>query len=76
MRGYGRTDAPAEVEKYTQLHTAGDMIGLLDALDDGQPQRGRQTTAAHSRQCGDPPRTCRSLDEGEFAWDGAMRTGM
>jgi len=32
MRGYGRTDAPAEIEKYTLLHLVGDMVGLLDAL--------------------------------------------
>ncbi len=32
MRGYGRTDAPAEIEKYTLLHLVGDIVGLLDAL--------------------------------------------
>jgi pimeloyl-ACP methyl ester carboxylesterase len=32
MRGYGRTDRPAEVERYTLLHLVGDMVGLLDAL--------------------------------------------
>src|SRR5512134_2142877 len=32
MRGYGGTDAPAEIERYTQLHHVGDMVGLLDAL--------------------------------------------
>lgn len=32
MRGYGRTDAPAAIEQYTQLHHVGDMVGLLDAL--------------------------------------------
>ena len=32
MRGYGRTDAPVEIEKYTVLHMVGDMVGLLDAL--------------------------------------------
>ncbi|MBI1733650.1 MAG: alpha/beta hydrolase [Candidatus Rokubacteria bacterium] len=35
MRGYGGTDAPAEIERYTQLHHVGDMVGLLDAL--GEP---------------------------------------
>jgi epoxide hydrolase A/B len=34
MRGYGRTDCPAEIEQYTQLHHVGDMVGLLDALDE------------------------------------------
>jgi pimeloyl-ACP methyl ester carboxylesterase len=32
MRGYGGTDRPAEIEKYTLLHLVGDMVGLLDAL--------------------------------------------
>jgi len=32
MRGYGQTDAPAEIEKYTLLHVVGDMVGVLDAL--------------------------------------------
>jgi pimeloyl-ACP methyl ester carboxylesterase len=36
MRGYGGTDAPAEIERYTQLHHVGDMVGLLDAL--GEPE--------------------------------------
>ena len=35
MRGYGQTDAPAEIEAYTLLHLVGDMVGLLDAL--GEP---------------------------------------
>ena len=32
MRGYGGTDQPAQVERYTLLHLVGDMIALLDAL--------------------------------------------
>ena len=32
MRGYGGTDGPGEIEKYTVLHLVGDMVGLLDAL--------------------------------------------
>src|SRR2546425_11354326 len=32
MRGFGQTDAPAEIESYTLLHLVGDMVGLLDAL--------------------------------------------
>jgi pimeloyl-ACP methyl ester carboxylesterase len=32
MRGYGETDRPEEIEKYTLLHLIGDMIGVLDAL--------------------------------------------
>ena len=36
QRGYGQTDRPAEVAKYSQLHLVGDVIGLLDAL--GEPR--------------------------------------
>jgi len=32
MRGYGQTDAPAEIEAYTLLHLVGDIVGLVDAL--------------------------------------------
>src|ERR1700732_4661858 len=32
MRGYGQTDRPQEIEKYTLFHLVGDMVGLLDAL--------------------------------------------
>jgi pimeloyl-ACP methyl ester carboxylesterase len=32
MRGYGQTEAPAGIEKYTLLHLVGDMVGVLDAL--------------------------------------------
>jgi pimeloyl-ACP methyl ester carboxylesterase len=36
QRGYGQTDRPEAIEKYTQLHTVGDIIGLLDALGERQ----------------------------------------
>jgi pimeloyl-ACP methyl ester carboxylesterase len=32
LRGYGRSDRPEEVEKYTILHDIGDIAGLVDAL--------------------------------------------
>jgi pimeloyl-ACP methyl ester carboxylesterase len=32
MRGYGRSSAPVEATSYTPLQTAGDLVGLLDAL--------------------------------------------
>jgi pimeloyl-ACP methyl ester carboxylesterase len=32
LRGYGRSDRPEEVEKYTVLHDVGDIVGLVDAL--------------------------------------------
>ena len=36
MRGYGQTDRPAESEKYTLFHIVGDMVGVIDALGEGQ----------------------------------------
>src|SRR5438270_13281194 len=36
QRGYGQTDRPAEIERYTQLHLVGDIVGLLDALGEQQ----------------------------------------
>src|SRR5262245_62235157 len=30
MRGFGQTDRPADPTQYTQLHMAGDMVGLLE----------------------------------------------
>jgi pimeloyl-ACP methyl ester carboxylesterase len=32
MRGYGQTERPEEIDRYTQLHLVGDMVGLLGAL--------------------------------------------
>jgi pimeloyl-ACP methyl ester carboxylesterase len=32
MRGYGATDAPADVDQYTILHLVGDVVGLIHAL--------------------------------------------
>ena len=32
MRGYGETDAPADVDAYDIVHLAADMVGILDAL--------------------------------------------
>jgi pimeloyl-ACP methyl ester carboxylesterase len=32
MRGYGETDRPESIDRYTLLHLVGDMVGLLDAL--------------------------------------------
>jgi pimeloyl-ACP methyl ester carboxylesterase len=34
MRGYGDTGRPSEIERYTLLHLVGDMVGVLDALDE------------------------------------------
>jgi len=36
MRGYGQTDRPDAIEKYTLLHLVGDMVGLLDAFGEKQ----------------------------------------
>jgi pimeloyl-ACP methyl ester carboxylesterase len=32
MRGYGKSDAPQAIDRYTILHLVGDMVGVLDAL--------------------------------------------
>jgi pimeloyl-ACP methyl ester carboxylesterase len=32
MRGYGQSDCPDEIERYTLLHLIGDMIALVDAM--------------------------------------------
>jgi pimeloyl-ACP methyl ester carboxylesterase len=47
MRGYGQTDAPGEIEKYTLLHLVGDMVGVLDAL-------GAETAAIAGHDWGAP----------------------
>jgi pimeloyl-ACP methyl ester carboxylesterase len=36
MRGYGQTDRPEEIDRYTILHLVGDMVGILDALGESQ----------------------------------------
>jgi pimeloyl-ACP methyl ester carboxylesterase len=36
MRGYGLTDRPAEIERYSLFHLVGDMVGILDALGEKQ----------------------------------------
>lgn len=36
MRGYGGTEAPLEIERYTQLHLVGDMVELVRALGERQ----------------------------------------
>lgn len=33
MRGYGGTEAPPAVDRYSIFHLVGDMVGLLNALD-------------------------------------------
>src|SRR3977135_3035149 len=32
MRGYGQTDRPEQLDRYTLLYLVGDVVGLLDAL--------------------------------------------
>jgi pimeloyl-ACP methyl ester carboxylesterase len=36
LRGYGRSDRPEALEKYTILQDIGDMVGLIDALGEKQ----------------------------------------
>jgi pimeloyl-ACP methyl ester carboxylesterase len=47
QRGYGQTDRPDQSEKYTMLHLAGDIVGLLDAL-------GEQTAVVVGHDWGAP----------------------
>jgi pimeloyl-ACP methyl ester carboxylesterase len=32
QRGYGRTDRPAEIDRYSMFHLVGDVVGLISAL--------------------------------------------
>lgn len=34
MRGYGKTDAPEEIETYDIVHLTADVVGIVDALDE------------------------------------------
>ena len=34
MRGYGQTEQPDAIDQYTLFHLVGDMVGVLDALDE------------------------------------------
>ncbi len=36
MRGYGQTDRPEDIGKYTLLHLVGDMVGLVEVLGEKQ----------------------------------------
>jgi pimeloyl-ACP methyl ester carboxylesterase len=36
QRGYGQTDRPESIDKYSMFHLVGDVIGLLDALGEEQ----------------------------------------
>ena len=36
LRGYGGTEAPADVASYTAFHVVGDAVALLDALGIGK----------------------------------------
>jgi pimeloyl-ACP methyl ester carboxylesterase len=36
QRGYGQTDRPEQIDQYTRLHLAGDIMGLLDVLGEQQ----------------------------------------
>jgi pimeloyl-ACP methyl ester carboxylesterase len=36
MRGYGQSDRPVQIDQYSLFHLVGDMVGILDALDEKQ----------------------------------------
>jgi pimeloyl-ACP methyl ester carboxylesterase len=49
MRGYGHSSAPSDSSLYTPLHTAGDLVGLLDALNiPGDVLVGHDWGASHA----------------------------
>src|SRR5580700_3733148 len=49
MRGYGQTDRPEPLDRYTLLHTVGDVVGLLDGF--GHRDRGdRRTRLGRTRR--------------------------
>src|SRR5215467_4467921 len=47
LRGYGRSDRPEEVEKYTILDNIGDIVGLVNALG-AEQRRWRRDRMASS----------------------------
>jgi epoxide hydrolase A/B len=36
MRGYGQTESPQAIDQFTLFHLVGDVVGLLDALDESE----------------------------------------
>ena len=34
MRGFGESQAPADVDDYDVIHTSADLVGILDALEE------------------------------------------
>src|SRR5258708_25325830 len=46
LRGYGRSDRPEELEKYTILHDIGDIVGLVYALGAEQAVIARHDVCA------------------------------
>jgi pimeloyl-ACP methyl ester carboxylesterase len=36
MRGYGQTENPQSIDQFTLFHLAGDVVGLLDAIDESE----------------------------------------
>ena len=60
MRGYGQTDAPAEIEAYTLLHLVGDMVGLVGALGEKSAVIAGHDWGAPTRPTMAPTR-CRSV---------------
>jgi hypothetical protein len=72
LRGYGRSDRPEEVEKYTILHDIGDIVGLVGALGAKRLRRGSGATCVApsvpsstcSRATGRRPRAADGLPPG------------
>ncbi|VAI39406.1 unnamed protein product [Triticum turgidum subsp. durum] len=49
LRGYGGTEAPADVASYTAFHVVGDAVALLDALGIRKGVRGGTRLGRHHR---------------------------
>ena|SRR5580700_7890623 len=49
MRGYGQTDRPQAIDKYSLLHLVGDMVGLVS--DQPAVVRGHDRGAPVARHC-------------------------
>jgi hypothetical protein len=84
MRGYGLTDRPAEIERYTLFHLVGDMVGVLDALGEMVAHRGESFAVERppwswdmigARPSRGMPRCCARIDSAR-SWDSAFRIGL
>jgi len=78
QRGYGATDAPEEIERYTLLDLVGDVIGLIDTLGGGRaggrrrPRLGRAGRVAHGVAAARPGARRRRAERAVHAADAGL----